>query len=72
MHLELHTIHWFIHIFEKGEFHEAELNNDDGDRCSLLHIQRNGCPNIYALDENIFPLFMFTNHKKRLLTLEYR
>ena len=72
MHLDPQTIHCLTHIFEKGEFHEAELNNDDGDRCSLLHIQRNDCPNIYALDENIFPLFMFTNHKKHLTTLEYR
>ena len=72
MHLELHTIHWFIHIFEKGEFHEAELNNDDGDRCSLLHVQRHGCPKFYDLEENIFPLFMITNHKKHLPTLEYR
>ena len=58
MHLELHTIHWFIHIFEKGEFHEAELNNDDGDRCSLLHIQRHGCPNSYVLEESMFSFFM--------------
>ena len=72
MHLELHTIHRFVHIFEKGEFHEAELNNDDGDRCSLLHVQRHGCPKIYDLKENIFPLFMIINHKKHLPTLEYR
>ena len=72
MHLELHTIHWFIHIFEKGEFHEAELNNDDGDRCSLLHVQRYGCPKIYNLEENILLLSMITNHKKHLPILEYR
>ena len=32
------------YIFEKGEFHEAELNNNDGDRCSLLHIRFPVCP----------------------------
>ena len=44
------------HIFEKGEFHEAELNNNDGDRCSLLHIRFPVCPNktrIVTIDTNV-------------------